>query len=64
MVFCSFPFQMKTKQNAVSQDPKPQPSAAPNIKVSPAEDYSYDEYEKYEDMPNQIESYYVGENGR
>ena len=55
---------MKIKRNAVSQDPKPQPSAAPNIKVSPAEDYSYDEYEKYEDMPNQIESYYVGENGR
>ena len=29
---------------------------------SHAVDYSYDEYISYEDMPPQIETYYVGEN--
>ena len=57
---------MRAKQDKLPQQinipPRetPQQSAPATAMTSPAEDYSYDEYE---DMADQIETYYVGEDG-
>ena len=53
---------MRAKQNELPQQRQttPEKSATATATTSPAEDYSYDDYE---DMPDQIETYYVGEDG-
>ena len=61
---------MRAKQNELPQQndipqrqTTPEKSATATAMPTPAEDYSYDEYMRYEDMPTQIETYYVGEEG-
>ena len=61
---------MRAKQNELPQQhdipqrqTTPEMLATSTAKTSPAEENSYDVYMRYEDMPTQIETYYVGEKG-